>query len=213
VVDIAATGPRDPKRSSRRAQEVLDVATDLFYRLGYAAASVQDVARELNITKGSVYHYITTKEDLLYWVVDEVHLDAEAIIFDIIALDGLSPLERLFEYVKRQVEFNLTNLARISVYYNEVDRLSASRRREVAQWRSVHVEFVTRMISQAQERGEVDGDLDIRLATAHMFAVQIWPYQWYSDSGRLTKQAIAEDCARFVHYGLTGQRAPGRASS
>ncbi len=47
----------------RRDQEVIDAAAKVFYERGFADASVQDVADELGILKGSLYHYIETKED------------------------------------------------------------------------------------------------------------------------------------------------------
>jgi TetR/AcrR family transcriptional regulator, cholesterol catabolism regulator len=45
----------------RRDQEVIDAAAKVFYERGFADASVQDVADELGILKGSLYHYIETK--------------------------------------------------------------------------------------------------------------------------------------------------------
>ena len=59
--------------ASRRWQEVVDVSAEVFYRLGYSEASVGDVAAALGITKGSLYHYVQNKEDLLYAIIREAH--------------------------------------------------------------------------------------------------------------------------------------------
>jgi AcrR family transcriptional regulator len=45
---------------------------------GYSAATVQVIADELGILKGSLYHYIDTKEDSLYRLLDEVHTEVGA---------------------------------------------------------------------------------------------------------------------------------------
>ena len=58
-----------PRR--RREREVLDVAARLFHERGYADTSVQDIADELGILKGSLYHYIEVKEDLLFRLLGE----------------------------------------------------------------------------------------------------------------------------------------------
>src|SRR6201990_2507776 len=110
--------------AKRRDDEVLDAAARVFARRGYADASVQHVADELGILKGSLYHYIKTKEDLLFRLLAETHDDVDAILKDVEAVEGLSALDRLHLYVRRQVEYNIDALERVSVYYQDVDRLS-----------------------------------------------------------------------------------------
>ena len=106
---------------------MLDAAARVFARRGYADASVQDVADELGILKGSLYHYIKMKEDLLFWLLEEVHGDVEVILEEVAKAEGLAPLERIELYVKRQVLYNLDNLERISIYYHDVESLSEER--------------------------------------------------------------------------------------
>src|SRR3954462_14482671 len=67
----------------RRDDEVLAAAARVFYEHGYADASVQDVAEELGILKGSLYHYISTKEDLLFRLLSETHGDVSRILDEV----------------------------------------------------------------------------------------------------------------------------------
>jgi 3-oxoacyl-[acyl-carrier protein] reductase len=127
-----------PKASAKRVAaprkrdaEVIAAATKVFYERGYSAATVQDVADELGILKGSVYHYIKTKEDLLFRLLEEVHEDVAEILEQVVAEEGPDPLQRLGRYVAKQVEYNLENLARISVYYHDFDRLGDEGRKQV----------------------------------------------------------------------------------
>ena len=70
-------------------------AAKVFYERGYSAATVQDIADELGILKGSLYHYIKTKEDLLFRVFEQVHKEVEAILEEVLAVEGVDPLERI----------------------------------------------------------------------------------------------------------------------
>jgi len=197
-------GARDgtePRR--RRDEEVLEAATRVFHRSGYSGATVQDVADELGILKGSLYHYIKTKEDLLFRLFEDVHQGVEDILHEVEAMD-LPPLDKLRLFVYRQVEFNLDNLPRISIYYHDFDRLSQDRRKKLVARRRVHERFVTGLIKEAQERGEANPDLDPRLAANCIFATIIWTYRWYRPEGRASRQTIAETCAEFALHGLTG---------
>lgn len=187
----------------KRDQEVLDAATKVFHERGYSAATVQDVADELGILKGSVYHYINSKEDLLYRLLEEVHDDVAAILDEVVAAEGLNPLERLGMYVSKQVAYNLDHLPRISIYYHDFDRLGEERRKQVLQWRQVHSTYVVRLIKEAQAEGLADPALDPRLAANLVFGTIIWTYRWYGP-GRWTRQAVAEQSARYVLNGLVG---------
>lgn len=83
--EAKTTRQRAPRKRDR---EVVDAAARVFYRKGYADATVQDVADELGILKGSLYHYIDTKEDLLYRLFEEVHADVEQIREEVAAADA-----------------------------------------------------------------------------------------------------------------------------
>lgn len=174
----------------------------MFYARGYSAATVQDVADELGILKGSVYHYIDTKEDLLFRLLEEVHHDVVSILNEVVATDGLNPLERLHLYVRKQVEYNLDHLPRISIYYHDIDRLGDTRRKQVLKWREVHNDYIVSLITEAQEQGLAEPSFDPKVAANLVFGTIIWTYRWYR-SGRWSRQAVAEQCARYALDGLT----------
>ena len=54
-----------------REAELLSVATRLFRERGYHATSMQDLAEALGMNRGSLYHYIEAKDDLLWRIVSE----------------------------------------------------------------------------------------------------------------------------------------------
>src|SRR3954468_1662188 len=172
----AATPAKAPKKRDR---EVLDAAARVFYERGYSDASVQDVADELGILKGSLYHYIDTKEDLLFRLCEGVHRDVQALLEEVRATEGLSALERLRLFVHRQVEYNLDHLPEISVYHHDADRLEGDRKAEVIAMRRENTAFVTGLIKEAQAAGDADRTLDARLAANCLFATVIWTYRWY----------------------------------
>jgi TetR/AcrR family transcriptional regulator, cholesterol catabolism regulator len=188
----------------RRDQEVLDAAVKVFHERSYAAATVQDVADELGILKGSLYHYIDTKEDLLFRLCEMVHRDVEAISEDVRSVEGLSALERLRLFVRRQVEYNLDHLPEISVYYHDADLLEGARKDQVVAMRRANTTFVTDLIKEAQEAGDADASTDARLLANCLFGTIIWTYRWYRPGGRDSRQKIADACAVYAIGGLRG---------
>jgi AcrR family transcriptional regulator len=195
---LAGDGPARP-----RDAEVLKAAALVFSRRGYAAATVQDVADELGILKGSIYYYIKTKEDLLFRLLNNVHDEVDAILEQVVAIEGLDPLDRLCEYVRRQMTYNLRNLVQIAVYYNDLDHLSDARRAEILRRRKLHEDLVTNLIREAQKQGLIDEARDARLLAFNVFATLISPYRWFKSRGRLKLDDVVEGCVAFVRGGLT----------
>ena len=193
------------RRTHRRDEEVLDAAAKVFAGRGYSEASVQDVADELGILKGSLYHYIETKEDLLFWLLEEVHRDVEEILEEVAGKEGLGPLERLALYVRSQVLYNLDNLERISIYYHDMDRLGEQRLKLVLDQRHAHERFVNDLIRQAQDEGLADPSADARVLTNCLFGTVIWTYRWYRPNGRVSRDRIAGLCADFALNGVVGE--------
>jgi len=201
----ASAAVQDGHRRKRRNREVVDAAAKVFLARGYADASVQDVADELGILKGSLYYYISTKEDLLFWLLEEVHEDVERILEEVEALDGLDPLARLHEYVRRQVEYNASNLAKISVYYHDIEQLGDERREDIKGRRKAHERFVMTTIKDAQARKEIDPGADPRVLANCVFAVIIWIYRWYRPGGRVKRDELARVLADFAVGGLSSR--------
>jgi AcrR family transcriptional regulator len=206
---LRGSGVRKPlqRAAAKREKEILEAAVELFHEGGYANTSVEDVASAVGILKGSLYHYIDSKEDLLYRIVEQVHESVQAIMADVEGRTDLTPLGRLQEYVQQQILYNARNLRRISVYYQDRARLNPARYAEIRRWRRGQERFVVALIEEAAAAGEVPADVDTRLAANCVFAVVIWMYTWYRPSGATSPKALAEFCANFVIEGLTGRGA------
>jgi TetR/AcrR family transcriptional regulator, cholesterol catabolism regulator len=203
--------PPRPAQRDRR-QQVLDVAIEMFHERGFSGTSVEDVASAVGLLKGSLYYYIDSKQDLLYKIVAEVHVDVERIFAEATADTSESPLERLTEYARQQVEYNARNVERISVYYHEWERLEDSMLVEVRKKRRQHEKAVIVLLEAAKAAGEIDAGVDTRLAASCVFATIIWPYTWYRP-GKLSPRELADFCASFLLAGLkSATESAGRRS-
>src|SRR5205823_1530061 len=54
---------------ARRADEIVDIAARLFYERGYQSVSTRSLAQAAGIQGGSLYHHFTSKEEILYRIV------------------------------------------------------------------------------------------------------------------------------------------------
>jgi AcrR family transcriptional regulator len=63
--------PRFCRRPEARAEELLEAAIEVFGEFGFRAATLEQVARRAGVSKGTVYLYFTSKEDLFRAMVEK----------------------------------------------------------------------------------------------------------------------------------------------
>ena len=60
----------DWRKGTRRRAELLEAGLKLFARQGYHATSIRKIAHAAGVTEGLIYHYFSSKEDLLKKIVE-----------------------------------------------------------------------------------------------------------------------------------------------
>jgi TetR/AcrR family transcriptional regulator len=71
ISDPLTTLRKRERRKDARPDEIIDAALDVFADKGFAAAKLDDIAARANISKGTLYLYFASKEELLKAVVRE----------------------------------------------------------------------------------------------------------------------------------------------
>src|SRR5438034_149562 len=64
--------PAKQKRSERTRRQLLDAAREAFTRRGFAEASMEEIAQRVGVSRGPLYHYFESKQDLFAAVYEEV---------------------------------------------------------------------------------------------------------------------------------------------
>src|SRR3990170_7062203 len=85
---------RRTSRSAGRRTEILKSAAAAFRRRGYHGASVEEIARALQMTKGSLYYYFRNKEAILF-ACHEYSLGVALDLLDRVQADPVPPDEKL----------------------------------------------------------------------------------------------------------------------
>lgn len=177
-----ARARRKPQERRDRSADVLDAAIQVFYVKGYADASMQDVADRVGVLKGSLYHYINSKEELLFKVLSKSHDEAVEIMRHVADTDTDAD-ERLASYLSLLSSWYLANVERVSIYFREGGQLTGPRAAAVRAERKKTLVFLCRLIDDAKETGLVRTDVDTTLAALMIFGqLNSFP-DWYKRRG------------------------------
>lgn len=85
--------------------ELVSIAADLFRQKGYSGTSIDDIAKKVGLTKGSLYHHFAGKEELALAALAQVHEHYRANIFSIILECKAPAVEDLARFNRAVEEF------------------------------------------------------------------------------------------------------------
>lgn len=185
----------------RRRQEILEAAAGVFHEKGYKATSIQDIADAVGILKGSLYYYITSKEDLLFEILQDVHQQGLTNLERIEATPG-TPLQKIRAFVTLHVTHNAENLVKMAVFFHDFRSLSPERREIILAERDLYDRHLRTLIAAGQKDGRVCPDLDPKLTSIEILGMMNWIYHWYKPGGSQSASELAEGMADFVVAGL-----------
>ena len=100
---------RQVKRPEIRKNEILDTAQKFFFQKGYEQTSIQDIIDDLDIAKGTFYHYFASKNDLLDQLTDRATNDIYTSIKPIVDSD-MSALEKFNTTFKAASTLKMANI-------------------------------------------------------------------------------------------------------
>lgn len=186
--------------SRRRAIE--DVASDLFRANGYAGTSVRDIARAMSLQGASLYAHVTSKEDVLWAIVDRAATSFEA------AADRAEaeaerrrpgdPVEAISMLIRAHLEVLTDDVGEASVFVHEWRALGPERRRAVLDRRDAYEARFRRRIADGIALGAF-ALVDPAIASTVLLTALNGVATWYDPDGRLTADRIAD---HLVELGL-----------
>jgi TetR/AcrR family transcriptional regulator, cholesterol catabolism regulator len=168
-----------PHQDSRRA-ELLDGAAACFCRLGYQAASIRDLGRELGMTPGGIYAHIASKEELLLAVYAEGVARIGAHVQEAVLSAGGPPVDRFQAALTAHTEFLLSgdDYARVVIRVLP-DEAPASVRSRLTRLRDAYEQLFERLVSELPLKPGIDRKLFRLLVLGALNSTQ----RWYSASG------------------------------
>lgn len=196
---MQATGTKKSKSVDSRQSEgrnrdstVLAAAISVMSERGYSATSIQNVADRVGVLKGSLYHYFSSKEELLYRILDESHREGLEITESVAAL-GLTPITELTEYIRRQSLWYLANVDRANIFFTETRNLTGDRLKTMDDRAAEFSKHVRDLVVAGQELGEIRSTLDARLITRYVLGAMNNVRYWPSRSGaKFSKEQIVD---------------------
>jgi TetR/AcrR family fatty acid metabolism transcriptional regulator len=155
---------RGPDRELKR-QAILQAAGQVFARKGYEPATLEAVAREAGLAKGTLYLYFKNKEDLYFHTIMRMAESLQASILERTE-QPTGVLEKLRAIAAGQFNFFVRHRETLQLFA-PFSNISMARlhKRLIApmmeKW-AAHIQRVTTLVEEGQRTGALRGDIEPR---------------------------------------------------
>jgi len=192
-------------RYAEKRDAMIKSAIKVFGTKGFHDATIEDITNELKMSKGSVYYYFKTKEELLY----EAHVSSLDEVLQRIAEISKSK-ESPDEKIKAAIRGHLEVIARKfegGFLLQHTFHLPENLLQKVLTMRKLYEASFVQIIEEGMKSG-VFRVKDAKLAAFIILGAINWFLRWYSSSGKWSVEEISEAYVSLFCNGLLTNRQP-----
>ncbi len=185
-------------------ERLIDAATRLFADKGYERVAVQEIVERAGVTKGAMYHYFGSKDDLLHEIYGRL-LRMQTERLEKIAGSAGPIAERLRDAAVDVIITSIENFDAAKVFFRSIDHLSAGKQKEVRAERRRYHEKFRDLVEEGQRGGDFRADVPADLAVHYFFGSLHHLGTWYRPDGEIPAGRLAEHYADLLIHSLTAQ--------
>ena len=182
-------------RYEDKKSQILESAARIFSLKGFEKATMEDVSDELYMTKGSLYHYIKSKEDMLF----QCHMKALEIGNEglkEISNSDFPPKVKLHKAIIRHVELITKEFVVGSLRQQEL-LLPKHMYEKVIKERDKFEKIFMKIFEDAIKELHLDKD-NLKIRAYTILGAINWIPRWYSSKGKLSATKIGKMMADYL---------------
>jgi AcrR family transcriptional regulator len=205
---VASRSTRTGPRHEVLRAGILTAAADLFRERGYRAATLDDIARRVGVSKPTLYGYFRSKEELLAAIFHRAMSLFERDLGAIRA-SGDDPVTQLRRVIRFHVGAVIAERSFLAVFFSEEANLPPRLSRAIRRRKSRYDRTVRAIVESGIRRGAVRA-ANPRLLVFAMLGMANWVYQWYDPEGAWDADTIAAGFSALLESGYLATPASRR---
>lgn len=184
-----------------KTQAILDSAAELFAKVGYPNAKMQDIAKACGASKSMLYHYFPTKDELMFAMLEE-HLEKViAGIEEATTLKGTNK-ERFTSFVRIYAQKSAQSRRRHVIAMNDVKFLPKALQTPLLKLETKVIELVAELL---RELNPGLPDEVYKPYTMLLIGMLNWTDTWYKPGGRMKPQELCDRISRLFMRGFLSE--------
>ena len=204
----------DPDLVARRREHIARCAARVFERKGYEDATVRAVADACDMSIGTLYYYIGTKDDILYLVIDcALTRYLELTEKKLSGLGAVSPTEALKQVLRLLYEHVDAVQDTIILVYHETRNLTASARQACFDMEMRLLTLIENLLTRGCETGEFEIDDIPTVAHNIQVLAEMWAVRRWFLRERYTLEEHIREQTKFILRAICSDKGIAAESS
>jgi AcrR family transcriptional regulator len=182
-------------------EQLLETATRLFSKHGYANTSVAQICAEAGVSKGALYHHYKSKDAILYGIYQPL-LELQIDSLQEIIKQPTPIVDRLFMVAEDVGRTCLERIDELTVFIQSMHLLEPETRSLVSRQRRHYHQILSDLIKEAQRQQVLRADVHPDFLINQLFGPVHYSTTWYRKSGKATPNELARQMASMWLNGI-----------
>lgn len=198
---------KNPILVRERRRALINAAVEVFFAKGYHACRVADVAELAGIAQGTVYNYVSSKEDLLHMIVEDHLLQYERIVTT--ALKGAkTSREKLDALLKGTVEAIFSYRKHYVVMLRELHHVERNRRSAFMQLAAAQRKICEDILIEIADEENLNIGNPLLMANLMVFLPSFLISRGWDFHTKVSEEEVGNFLIGFIRRGLQTPDAP-----
>jgi AcrR family transcriptional regulator len=190
---------------TERMDQIYRVAAQMICERGFDACSMNDIADAVGITKAGIYHFIPSKKELLFAIMNYG--------MDTLETAVINPAREIAD-AEQRLRLIVTNhamlIARssndeghdpVTILVEEEMGLPLAHRRKIKQRKRVYLDMVRGTLEELKTEGKLK-EIDVTAAAFSLLGMIMWLARWFRPDGRLSREQVAQEICKIALGGI-----------
>jgi len=184
-------------------QGILKSAANLFAEKGFSTTTIVDLAAACQSSRGALYHYFSSKEEILTQILEE-HVSSMLDVLVQLGEERLEPDAHLRAVARTMMRLNSENQSEQIVLLNDWNQLDEKKRQEIGAMQRRIISIIRDVLARLDQRHR----LTPRLATSYAMSLLgsiNYTYAWFDPKGPVSPEEYADQVVDVFLHGFLSQ--------
>jgi AcrR family transcriptional regulator len=177
------------KKILKKKEQIILSAIEIINRRGYSGATMEEIAAELLMTKGSLYYYFQNKSDLMYQCHNFVLSHATEVLEEILQRREGTAVDILRKMIACHMEYAIEEKEVFNLIMEPKRIFNEAQLDLVLTLRKKYENLFAQIIKAGIASGDFHAE-EPALARLIILGAMNWVQQWYKNDGRLRKEEV-----------------------
>lgn len=184
-------------------QGILKSAANLFAEKGFSTTTIVDLAAACQSSRGALYHYFSSKEEILTQILEE-HVSSMLDVLVQLGEERLEPDAHLRAVARTMMRLNSENQSEQIVLLNDWNQLDEKKRQEIGAMQRRIISIIRDVLARLDQQHR----LTPRLATSYAMSLLgsiNYTYAWFDPKGPVSPEEYADQVVDVFLHGFLSQ--------